>query len=1093
MQSGGSMGSSTRFVRVLLGTTSSAALVAAGLPVLALSIAAPAAAGCTLVGGPDVSVTCTDEFDATLTYFRQFNDLVLSPETSVETNLAGNDEIILTDALSDSILRVRDARVVDETVLTRDRFDMGAGDDIVFVDSGTLDGTILGGTGNDIFEVFGRSEPGTDIPFVSFNGQEGDDAVVIGPGGRVGILRGASGNDSFRIAGRVTNGGEGSGFLAAISGGADDDEILIDEGANIIGLVSGDGGNDTITMTGGSVSGVAVLDPEIAPAQINFGISGDRGDDTITMTGGTVAGFIFGGNGDDVIEVSGGIVGDPDDRRDIAGVVGYSGSDFITISNGAIVDGFVIGDGDFIIDPTDPESELFPPVDPGNDTIVVDGGTVTGAVMAGGGDDVIVVSDGVIGNPLGGDSPFATPFPGSREAADIGDVRGNDGNDEILIEGGTIFGKVGGDAGNDRIAVTGGSIAGDVDGGTGDDLIDIVGGTVGGDLRGGEGDDELAVSGGTVAGRVDGGEGVDRFAWTGGRIGGTIANTEQVVIDGIVESAEAPLPQIDIEGIDVDVAVSDTRFQLGEGGGSNFNLSGVDTFSASNSRFRLMGDQEVEFLNLAAETFMEAFGTTRLNSRMGGRGNLSIDNSTLSMINGRTNDRLAVNDLRVNGATIGIDVNPLTARSDRIDVDGTLRVGPGVNSRVAAAFDATPTNTILVNFTRTPQLGQTSVVPIIALTGTGVDQATEDRNFVAESLQANDLIDLTLLSAPDGSLFLRTAPNTPAIADASPAAPSNQAAASQNVNVVQDVVTELADTGTGFAAPRAGRVELSPTFAVFSMGQAGYAYHDGFDVSPGGGDTPSFHTTNFSVVAAGELDASAEFGLEDIGVKISGFGGYTSTDVRLGRDANGLQSTGDNDSGLFGASVLVSKIQGEGNLNYALASAAGFFGSTDVFLASTVSSGDYGTQGFIVSGKVGRNMPVSDRVRFDLRAGLAYTAFYGDSFTDTAGIRYGDSRVSYGLVSFEPGLSTAVPMGDLVLSPFVRGTFQYRIGYDNTAKVNDVRFDFDDNDWLVGAQIGANTNVTENVTIGALVDGRTSGDEYALLGKLSVKFTIPRR
>lgn len=1055
------MGSSARFARLLLGSTSGAALIAAGIPVFVLSISEPAEAACTL--GEDalgVIVTCDDTFDNTLIYDLPFSELELVPPppggpSELATDLSGDDQILLVDVVEGSVLRVRerDADGCCATV-TEDLLSLRGGDDDVVVENGsTLVGTIIGSAGEDLFEVDGVSRPGSDVPDefvgVSFAGGSGDDGILVGPDGSTAALRGSSGDDLFDLSGRITIDDDAEDEIA-VSGGSDDDTILIREGADIFGLVSAGSGNDAITMSGGSVRGIAVLGPPDAPGPINFGISGDSGDDTIMLTGGTVEGFLFGGNDDDVIEVSGGTVGDLSTGDDLAGVIGYSGSDEIIVSGAAVVDGFIIGDGDFIVSSTDPE--LAPPVIPGNDTLTVESGTITGALMGGGADDIITVRGGTIGASGVSGGPFADPlFPGSTDVASIGDVRGNDGDDIIAVEGGTIFGNVGGDAGDDTIAVSGGTIAGDVDGGTGTDSV----------------------------------------SYTGGRIGGAIIDAESVSIAGLADSSADPLDTISIEGIDVDVDLADTTFGDTTAGRSSFALSGIDTFSASGSRFALAGEQEVEFLRLAQGAIMEVIGSTTLRSQSGGRGNLSIDDAEINMINGATDDVLRVNDLRVNRATIGIDVNPLNARSDRIDVDGAFVTGPGagVNNRVAAAFDTAPANnTILVNLVENPSLGTTTVVPIVAIAGDNVDAASVDNNFVVQSNNANDLVLLTLLSTPDGSLFLQTAPDNDGIADASPSAPTNQAVASQNVNLVQDVVTELTNTGTGFSAPSGNRVQVSPTFGVFSMGQAGYAYHDGFGVSPGGGKTPGFHTTNFSVVAAGELDASAEFGLEDIGLKISGFGGYSSTNV----DLDGSSSSGDNNSGLFGASVLVSKIQGEGNLNYALLSAAGFFGSTDVFLAATAGSGDYGTQGFLVGGKVGRNMPVAERVRLDLRAGLAYTAFYGDSFTDTAGVAYGNSRLSYGLVSFEPGLSTVIPAGNLVISPFVRGTFQYRIGYENTAKVNGVGFDFDDNDWLVGAQLGATTGLTDNVSLGALIDGRTSGDEYALLGKLSLKFTIPR-
>ncbi|MEM9224366.1 MAG: autotransporter domain-containing protein, partial [Pseudomonadota bacterium] len=324
---------------------------------------------------------------------------------------------------------------------------------------------------------------------------------------------------------------------------------------------------------------------------------------------------------------------------------------------------------------------------------------------------------------------------------------------------------------------------------------------------------------------------------------------------------------------------------------------------------------------------------------------------------------------------------------------------------------------------------------------------------------------------------------------------SNGATASQAGENVEDVNNELSDAATGFGKQR-GRTQISPTFGVFSTGQFGRTYHDGYRVRGGGTSgavTPAFTGDSFSVIGTGELDASAQFNLEDIGLRISAFGGYAQNYVQLDRSVDGVNftpfvGTGFNESGIFGGSVLVSKIAGEGNLNYGLVSAAGIFGSTNIRAADTGGRGSYGTQGVVISGKAGRNLAVSDNVRLDVRFGAAFNHFHGDGFTDDLGTRYGSSTVTAGQVSFEPGVSTAVLLGDVVVSPSARLLFIQRVGNDNSASVNGTSFTFEDADFTLGGQVATTFDVTDRLAAGIAVEGRVSEDDRTLLGKLSLTY-----
>jgi hypothetical protein len=985
----------------------------------------------------------------------------------------------------------------------------GSGDDTIDVrTSARVFGAVVGGAGADTIRYAGEFvDLGGDG--IGIAGGAGNDTIDVLPGADVGAVRGGGGDDTITVEGTVSA-PDPDNFSIAVGGDAGGDTINIRSGAAINNVVSGGGGNDTVTMTGGTIVGGTVI--ETAGVRIGFGITGDDGNDTVDVSGGSIAGFVFGGNGNDTINASGGTVGDQADRSSISALVGYAGNDEITVSGTTVVNGFVIGDGDFIFNPEIPGIDVFP-VPPGRDTVRIEGGLVTGGVFTGGLDDTITVSGGQIGLPgITGDPLAAIDGIGTDRGA-LGEVRGNDGDDTITVTGGTIYGEVGGDdggdrmtvtggtlfsnlaggLGNDRVAVGGGVIAGNVSGDEGDDTIGVSGGIVRGNVAAGAGNDAVRVSGGTIVGDVDGGDGaLDRLDYTGGAIGEAIRNFETVAITSLAvpepsELVPNPLP-ITIVG-PADVTLADTTFA--ETNLSDFDLDGVTTFTADNSLFTFSGGLGIGDLVVTNGSILDIRGRTALRrGNADALGNLTIANAGVDFIDGATDDSLDVQNLTVNNATIGVDVDPLTGVADLIRVNGLFDATGG--PAAARVITLQPQNTIIVNLLAQPAAGTDTLIPIILLPGDVAGDAV-DPAFDVIALNASLLNGFQLINGPGGSIFLRAIPVDPNRVSDDPQVPGIVGAGQHNIGVVQDVLTDITDGGVGFATA-SERIQITPTFGVFSYGQFGQTFHDGLDFSSafGGGTTSSFTSDNFSIIGTAELDASAEFGLEDIGLKISAFGGYTSTDVSL--DDRGVfgRSTGDNDSGLFGASVLVSKIQGEGNLNYGLLSAAGVFGNTDVFAAETGGRGDYGTEGYILSAKVGRNMAVADRVRVDVRGGIAYAAFYGDSFTDSAGTNYGDTRLSYATVIFEPGVSTTTKVGEFLVSPFARGLLAARFGYENTSSVNDVDFDFDDNDFTIGGQLGANANLGKNFSAGALIEGRTSGDESAILGKLSLKYTIPR-
>lgn len=1016
-----------------------------GVSVLAVT-AGSAAAGCTLSLGSGATVDCSTDFDADLSYSSTDMDLTVINNggniVNVTTDLSG------PDAITTNGNGFGELNVFEDGI---DELNLRGGDDVVDINAGTVNGLIRGGDGNDTYTVdnavtYGNLDSGLDF---AFDGGPGNDVIVVGENGVTGELAGGSGNDRFDISGSVISIGTVRNAFA-VAGDGGNDLINLAEGSYVDADVGGGDGNDTITSAG----------------SIDGRIDGGDGNDTITVTGGvietssTAIDPISGGYGNDLITIG-------PDARVLGRVAGNSGSDTFEISgfidsNGSDINNQAIG-ASFGNDTINIRSgaEILGRVSAyiGNDTVLVEEGasitndTVNSAITLGPGNDTIIVGGTV------------TALPGANA------IFGGEGEPGYL-------------GGDDTITILPTAVlTGNIYAGSEDDVI-VSSGVVDGLLRGGTGNDDVRVLGGSVNG-AEGNDGEDIFTLGGGALNGPITGFETVLIDptlGIdmisgdlditgTGTSDITFSNIDAPDLSLD-GISITGFSTGTVNnsviGPLFGVLGIDTLTVNDSNLRFVGPSSL--------------GPS-------GGGSLTVNNSTLDFINGTAGDTLTVGQFAFNSSTLGIDVDPVSVGfADEVIVTG----GPG-------AFTASGDNVVLVNFTDPVDPAVVRQIPIIGVSGSGSGVLAENFAVTGVGANASPLVVLSLIDGPGGGLVLET--NEAETVTPPPAAVNTTQAAFAG-ETINDINNDLVDVLSGFASSGGtGRVAITPQFGIFSSGSFGYTDHDGFDVSGGGQNltTPAFDANSFSLIGVGEVDASAEFGLadNDIGLRLSAFGGYVQNDVTFSRnDGTGgttpFRGKGDNTGGVVGGTVLASKLQGVGNLNYGLVSGAFFFGDTDVTNAATGGTGSYGTTGYVVSGKVGRNMAVADRLRLDLRVGASYQNFRGTSFTDTTGIAFGGSETSYGLFSFEPGVSTSVAVGDYIVSPSARAILQARVGYNNSAAIQGVDFDFDDGDLLLGGQLGAATRFNERLSGGVFVEGRLTEDSRALLGKLSLKYTIPK-
>ncbi|WP_426573856.1 Ig-like domain repeat protein [Aquihabitans sp. McL0605] len=362
--------------------------------------------------------------------------------------------------------------------------DMGEGDDVVALNAGAYATRADMGPGNDEFDG-GNDQPGRDVvdggPGADkLFGGGGDDALTDrdGPGG----LQGGPGTD-------VLTTGTGTDTIS----GGDGNDTIVDGGSDGAAIVdprqyiNGDGGDDTITISGSSVS----LDA----------VGGDAGNDMIT--GNDSAQKLQGGEGNDTLDGRGGddqVFGEGGDDT----VKGGDGDDWVSGSDGTNIlvggagaDRLEGGAGHDTVSYADRTSPVW--VTQGGSAAYDDGNaTDDSATVPGKRDSVAGSIDHLIGTPF--DDTLAI---GSLSSTEVARLEGLAGRDTLTSTDGASL--EGGD-GDDTLV--GSPEVDTLDGGKGSDLL--TGAGAADTEQGGEGDDRLdqgtAVDGGD---RLIGGPGTD--------------------------------------------------------------------------------------------------------------------------------------------------------------------------------------------------------------------------------------------------------------------------------------------------------------------------------------------------------------------------------------------------------------------------------------------------------------------------------------------------------------------------------------------------------------------------------------------------------
>lgn len=1031
--------------RYWMGGASAVAIAAA----LMCALPRPALASCEAEygaggggGAPSVSVNCDDaEEDPTEAFATSFDNVWFTDggtPSQFGYDGAGADTIVITGGTiiqGDGIAEdLADPVAPYPPIIVN--ADPAAGDvDEYFLDERVTE-IDLGG-GNDTFTMEA--------------GGVGSGGTVGAADARVSIVLGG-GQDTFTLEAGTINGdvfGDANDDTG-VTGDADSFSI---SGGSILGGVFMEGGDDSLTMTGGAGGGSGT---------ISGSIFGQSGADAVTISAGTVGGSIFGGADGDTVNVSGSAV-----------ITGAAGLDAVGLEDGD--DTFVMTGG-----------SIGASVSGGNgvDQMRMEGGTIAGFLAGNAGDDVINILGGAIqGGVQGNEGADQITMSGGS----TGVLTGDEGNDTIAVSGTAQVESVQGAGGADTISVTGGAVSANVSGGDGNDSISIAGGTIQTGVAGDAGDDVLTVSGGTVGQNVTGGDGSDTVEMRGGTVsggieaetvrlyGGTVGGditglTGNTLVIDDAEAAEALVLRDGVlfSGSNVVGTVEDSNLAAG---GVSQNFSGFSSLSLANSTLRFeSGTQTIDSLFLTGGSTLFIDGVATLAAQNGGFGSLSSTGSTISMVDGDPTDQLILGGIVLNGTTIGIDVNQSAGQADLLVANG--------------AASASGNNTVLVNLVGGLELTGTTDIAILTANGTELGGV-----FTVEGISgtAASLFDYEVVAGPNGGLVLRATPIGGLIGlvssvDAAASAATLETTIQALEGINDDAIEHALGLAGGSGTPN------NAVFGVFASGQFARVEHDGFWISDGATTFagPSFSSDDFSAAISVDFNAAKHWGFDaEYGLNLGVFAGFTSTDLTVD-GYGGFASVGaaENESGMGGVYALMRRQQ-----NYLLLSATGFWGETQI--ANGVldgAQGEYATEGYAVTASAGHIFAIGEKTRFDLRGGLLGASFSGDAYTDSRGVRHGETEISFGAVKFEPGVYAEYALeSGMIFSPYARADLQLRFGYENTASADTRTFEFDDEDFSAALATGFNLRMNPSTTLSGELRGKASSDSTTLAAKLGLK------
>lgn len=417
------------------------------------------------------------------------------------------------------VVAAPDSRDVGVTILSGSALTPASGPGVQIRDASRVDnqGTIELAAGNALDAVFAQGNDNV----VTNAGR-----IVTAGGTSDGIQTNGSRNLLSNAAtGTIATTGAGANGLLSLGGSAN---TLENAGAITVGgtgasAIHVDGGVEntvvnrgTLTALGGAGHGISVVNTAARVTNEATGrIASQSGRGIVLTGGGTVVnegsiealagvGVVFAGTANGTLVNRGTI------RGTVGGVEFGAGADRLEMLGGTISGGVSQGEGNDVLVM---EAGTLQQVDQGggNDQVDMRGGTITGTVQQGGGVDDFVMRGGQIGALLQGDALDTFLMTGGHIVGAFED------GDRAVMTGGRI-GRVNMKLDDNVFEMSGGVIDGNLVTGFGNDTIVLTDGYIGGNISVSGGNDSVTVRGGVIRGEVRVSTGDDRFTWDSGGI-----------------------------------------------------------------------------------------------------------------------------------------------------------------------------------------------------------------------------------------------------------------------------------------------------------------------------------------------------------------------------------------------------------------------------------------------------------------------------------------------------------------------------------------------------------------------------------------------
>jgi hypothetical protein len=467
-----------------------------------------------------VSVTLTDISSNTGSTAAGGATAIAGTATGFETLVGGSSSgDSITDSTGESTVAISGANsgTIDGLSFSSiENLNLSTGNDTATV-SGSGSGVSLTGTldlGDGTNSLTMNGSAGT---IAAVSSGTGDDTFSISAGSVSGAVSASDGSNSLTISGT-------SSSIGSYSGGSGADSVTL-SGGNVVGNVSTTTGNDTVLISstsstiGGNLDFGGGTGDTLSYAGYSNAVSvtltnitsssGSTAAGGATAISGTASGFenLVGGSnsgdtltdstGNSTIVISGANSGTIDGLTfsAIENLSLSSGIDAVTVqSGGSLSANLNLGDGTSNTVQMNSGAGAIGSLTSGsgNDTITMDGGSVTGAVSTGNGINSLTINN---------------------TASSVGSYTGGSGVDTILSKGGDINGNVITGSAADSLTISDATtISGNVTLGTDADSAD------GGDTLNVSGTDSTSKS--VITGSITTGAGADSVSFTDATIGG---------------------------------------------------------------------------------------------------------------------------------------------------------------------------------------------------------------------------------------------------------------------------------------------------------------------------------------------------------------------------------------------------------------------------------------------------------------------------------------------------------------------------------------------------------------------------------------------